>query len=212
MTRLLLVDDHALIRRGMRDALGDEGLQVVGEAACWDELDPLLAAQPADVLLLDIQLPGPSGLEILEKLAARPARPRTLVVSMYPEDPYAVKALGAGAQGYIEKSADTTQLVQAIARVARGERAVSAAIARLLAQAGASADDGAPHERLSPREQLLLVLLAQGLRLPEIAQRLALPPRTVSVYRARLLEKMQVAGNAELAHYAQRHGLMQGAG
>lgn len=211
MTRLLLVDDHALIRRGMRDALGDEGLRVVGEAACWDELDPLLAVQPCDVLLLDIQLPGPSGLEILERLATRPQPPATLVVSMYPEDPYALKALDAGARGYIGKSADTAQLVEAIGRIARGERYVSAAIARLLAQAQAQAGSGAPHERLSPREQLLLVLLAQGLRLPEIAQRLALPPRTVSVYRARLLEKMQMAGNAELAHYAQRHGLL-GAG
>ena len=207
MTRLLLVDDHALIRRGMRDALGDEGLQVVGEAACWEELDPLLAAQPFDVLLLDIQLPGLSGLEILERLATRPQPPATLVVSMYPEDPYAMKALGAGARGYIGKSADTPALVDAIARVARGERAISAAIARLLAQAGAAAGSGAPHERLSPQERMLLALLAQGVRLPEIAERMALPARTVSVYRARLLEKLKCAGNAELAHYAAKHGL-----
>jgi DNA-binding NarL/FixJ family response regulator len=207
MTRLLLVDDHALIRRGMRDALGDEGLQVVGEAACWEELDPLLAAQPFDVLLLDIQLPGLSGLEILERLATQPEPPAALVVSMYPEDPYALKALGAGARGYIGKSADTASLVDAIARVARGERAISAAIARLLAQAGAAAG-GAPHERLSAQERMLLALLAQGVRLPEIAERMALPPRTVSVYRARLLEKLKCAGNAELAHYAAKHGLV----
>jgi two-component system invasion response regulator UvrY len=209
VTRVLLVDDHALIRRGMRDALADEGVQVVGEAACWDELDPLLGAQACDVLLLDIQLPGPSGLDILERLAGRPACPRTLVVSMYPEDPYAVKALGAGASGYVEKSADTAALVDAIARVARGERAVSTAIARLLAQASAPSGSGAPHEHLSPREQLLLVLIAQGLKLPDIAERLAVPPKTVGVYRARLLEKLQLAGNAEVAHYAMVHGLVQ---
>jgi DNA-binding NarL/FixJ family response regulator len=211
MTRVLLVDDHALIRRGMRDALADEGVQVVGEAACWDELDPLLGARACDVLLLDIQLPGPSGLDILERLAARPERPRTLVVSMYPEDPYAVKALGAGANGYVEKSAATAALVDAIARVARGERAVSTAIARLLAQASAPAGAGAPHEHLAPREQMLLVLIAQGLKLPDIAERLAVPPKTVGVYRARLLEKLKLSGNAEVAHYAATHGLVPAA-
>jgi two-component system invasion response regulator UvrY len=208
MTRVVLVDDHALIRRGMRDALADDGVQVVGEAACWDELDPLLGAQACEVLLLDIQLPGPSGLEILERLAKRPAAPRTLVVSMYPEDPYAVKALGAGARGYVEKSADTAALVDAIGRVARGERAVSAAIARLLTPSGTPPGTGAPHEHLSPREQMLLVLIAQGLKLPDIADRLAVPPKTVAVYRARLLEKLQLSGNAEIAHYAATHGLV----
>ncbi|HZY19178.1 MAG TPA: response regulator transcription factor [Ramlibacter sp.] len=208
MTRVLLVDDHALIRRGLRDALGDAGVGVAGEAGCWDELQPLLDTRPFDVLLLDIQLPGPSGLEILQRLGTRPQRPRALVLSMYPEDPYALKALEAGAQGYVAKSSDTTQLVEAIARVARGERSVSDAIARLLASAATAGDAGAPHERLSPREQMLLVMLAQGVRLPEIAERLALPPRTVSVYRARLLEKMKLAGNAELAHYAARHRLL----
>lgn len=207
MTRVLLVDDHALIRRGMRDAFTDEGLQVVGEADGWDALQPQLE-QALDVLVLDIQLPGPSGLEILERLAARSAPPAALVVSMYPEDPYAIKALGAGARGYVAKTADAGLLVDAIARVARGERYVSAAIARLLAQAGPARETGAPHERLSPREQMLLVLLAQGVRLPDIAQRMALPPRTIGVYRARLLEKMMLAGNAELAHYAAKHGLL----
>lgn len=208
MTRLLLVDDHALIRRGMRDALGDVGFSVAGEAGCWDELEPLLAAQPCDVLLLDIQLPGPSGLEILERLAARPSRPRTLVVSMYPEDPYGLRALQAGAQGYVTKSADTAQLVEAIARVARGERHVSQAIARLLANAAAAAGGAGGAERLSPREQMLLSMLAQGLRLPEIAERMALPARTVSVYRARLMDKLKASSQAELVHHAMRLGLL----
>ena len=209
MTRVLLVDDHALIRRGLRDALADDGIAVAGEAGGWDELEPLLASTPCDVLLLDIQLPGLSGLEILERLAGRPQRPRTLVVSMYPEDPYALRALQAGANGYVAKSGDTAQLVEAIARIARGERHVSAAIARL--QAAAQAPEGAAHDRLSPREQMLLSLLAQGLRLPEVAERMALPPRTVGVYRARLLEKLKISGVAELAHYAARQGLLPAA-
>jgi two-component system, NarL family, invasion response regulator UvrY len=207
MTSVLLVDDHALIRRGLRDALADEGIAVAGEAACWNELEPQLGTLSCDVLLLDIQLPGPSGLDILERLAARAQRPRALVLSMYPEDPYALRALEAGALGYVTKSADTPQLVEAIARVARGERHVSQAIARLLAAAqAAGARDG--EERLSAREQMLLVLLAQGLLLPDIAERMALPPRTVGVYRARLLEKLKMSGPAELAHYAARHGLL----
>jgi len=207
MTSVLLVDDHALIRRGLRDALAEEGITVAGEAGCWDELEPQLAAVPCDVVLLDIQLPGPSGLEILERFGMRPQRPRALVLSMYPEDPYALRALDAGALGYVPKSAETAQLVEAIARVARGERHVSQAIARLLAAVRATEAD-AGQERLSPREQMLVVLLAQGLRLPEIAERMALPPRTVGVYRARLLEKLKVSGPAELAHYAARQGLL----
>lgn len=207
MTSVLLTDDHALIRRGLRDALGDGGLAIAGEAGSWTELEPLLAAAPCDVLVLDIQLPGPSGLDILGKLAARPKRPRTLVLSMYPEDPYAMRSLEAGADGYVTKSADTRQLVEAIEAVARGERWVSAQIARLIAGAS-SPSGGAPHDHLSPRERLLLVLLAQGFELADCAQRLGVEPRAAAVYRARLLEKMKMAGNAELAHYAKRHGLV----
>lgn len=204
MTRVLLVDDHALIRRGLRDALSEEGIAIAGEAGGWDELEPQLAAPAFDLLLLDIQLPGPSGLDILERLAARPAAPRALVLSMYPEDPYALRALQAGACGYVPKSADTAQLVEAIARVARGERHVSQAIARLLAGAQEQADA----ERLSAREQMLLGLLAQGLPLADVAQRMALPPRSVGVYRARLQEKLKAATVAELAHHAARLGLL----
>jgi DNA-binding NarL/FixJ family response regulator len=209
MTALLLADDHALIRRGLHDALADEGLRIAGEAGSWTELEPLLAQVAFDVLVLDIQLPGPSGLEILQTLAQRPAPPRTLVLSMYPEDPYALRALAAGACGYVTKSADPRVLVEAIRCVAGGGRWVSEAIARLQA-AAAAGTGGAAHERLTARERLLLVLLAQGLPLPEVARHLAAEPRAVAVWRARLLEKMKMAGNAELAHYAVRHGLMAG--
>ena len=208
MTRLLLVDDHALIRRGMRDALQDEGLQVVGEAGDWSALEPLLSDVAFDVLLLDINLPGPSGLEVLELLKARVPAPRALVVSMYPEDPYAVKALRAGAWGYVGKSAETAMLVEAIRSVAQGRRFISAALGLLLADQLAAPAQMLPHERLSERELQLLGLLASGRRLPEIAQLLALPAKTVSVYRARLLEKMKLSSSAELAQYALHHQLL----
>ena len=208
MTQVLLVDDHALIRRGLRDALGDAGVQVAAEAACWDELAPLLDTTAFDVLLLDIHLPGRSGLEILELLKALPVPPRALVVSMYPEDPYALQALRAGAWGYVSKSSDTSVLVDAIGKVAAGRRHVSTAMASLLADRVASPVQGAAHERLSPREQQLLVLLARGLKLPDVAQHLDIQPKAVGVYRARLMEKMKRSSNAELTHYAQQHGLV----
>lgn len=207
MTAVLLADDHALIRRGLHDALGDEGLRIAGEAGSWAELEPLLGRVAFDVLVLDIQLPGPSGLDILPLLAQRPVPVRTLVLSMYPEDPYALRALAAGACGYVTKSTDTRVLVEAIRCVAGGGRWVSEAIARLQAAAAPGAE-GLPHERLTARERLLLVLLAQGLPLPEVAKRLAAEPRAAAVWRARLLEKMKMAGNAELAHYAVKHGLL----
>lgn len=208
MTSLLLLDDHALIRRGMRDALRESGLDVAGEAGSYEELEPLLRAVSFDVLLLDINLPRVSGLEILELLKAQPAAPRALVVSMYPEDQYAVKALRAGAWGYVSKSAETAALVDAIRTVARGRKYISPGIASLLAEQLAAPVQHLPHERLSEREQQLMRLLASGRRLTEIAQQLGLPAKTVSVYRARLLEKMKLASNADLAHYASRHNLI----
>ncbi|MBE7939286.1 MULTISPECIES: response regulator transcription factor [Ramlibacter] len=209
MNRLFLVDDHALIRRGMRDALVDEGFEIAGEAAGWDTLQPALDRTPFDVLLLDINLDGRSGFDILDLVRGRPQPPRALMVSMYPEDPYAVQALRAGAWGYVSKSSETPVLVDAIRTVALGRRWVSGATASALAE-GVSRGDAAaqPHERLSPRELLLLRLVASGITLTELAARMDLPPKTVSVYRARLLEKMKMSSNHELAHYAQQHGLV----
>lgn len=206
--RLLLVDDHALIRRGMRDALQEHGFTIAGEAGGWDELAPLLETLAFDVLLLDINLPGVSGLDILERLKPRQPAPRALVVSMYPEDPYALKALRAGAWGYVNKSADTTVLASAIASVGQGRKFISPEIAALLADQLAAPANPAPHDRLSQREQQLLVLFAGGTGLSEVAQRLALPAKTVAVYRARLMEKLKLSNPAELAHYALRHELM----
>jgi len=198
MTSLLLLDDHALIRRGMRDALQDEGFTVRGEAGSWDELSPLLD-RDADVLLLDLQLPGVSGLQVIDRLSGRAGAPAIVVVSMYPQDQYADRVLRAGAHAYVPKSADTATLVKAVHSVAesRSQRAASA-----------KPPQRAPHENLPDVEQALLVQLARGLKLADAAQHVGLAPKAASIHRARILQKLRLAGNADLAHYAAQHGLI----
>ncbi|WP_298927074.1 response regulator transcription factor [uncultured Ramlibacter sp.] len=209
MIRLILLDDHALIRRGMRDVLEAEaGMTIAGEAGSHEELQALMATTSCDVLVLDINLPGASGLDVLAALQQRADGPRTLVVSMYPEDQYAVKALRAGAWGYVNKSADSAVLVEAIRSVAQGRKYISPAIAALLVERLVAPAPTLAHERLSERELQMLVMIAQGQKLADIALQLDLSPKTVSVYRARLLEKMKLSTNAEMAHYAAKHGLL----
>jgi DNA-binding NarL/FixJ family response regulator len=209
MIRLILLDDHTLIRRGMRDMLdGEAGLSIVAEAGSWDELQTVMAATPCDVLVVDINLPGPSGLDIIETLQRTPGAPRMLVVSMYPEDQYAVKALRAGASGYLNKSADSAVLIDAIRKVGQGHKYISPAVASLLVDQLAAPTRNLPHERLSDREQQLLVMIAGGQQLADIARQLDLTPKSVAVYRARLLEKMKFSTHGELTHYAMKHGLL----
>jgi len=209
MTKLILLDDHTLIRRGMRDMLdGEAGLSIVGEAGSWDELQAVMAATPCDVVVVDINLPGPSGLDVIEALQREPGAPRTLVVSMYPEDQYAVKALRAGAQGYLNKSAGSDVLIDAIRQVGQGRKYISPAVASLLVEQLAAPARTLPHERLSDREQQLLVMIAGGQQLADIARQLDLTPKSVAVYRARLLEKMKFSTHGELTHYAVKHGLL----
>ena len=209
MTRLILLDDHTLIRRGMRDMLdGEAGLSIVGEAGSWDELQTVMAATPCDVVVVDINLPGPSGLDIIEALQRQDGAPRALVVSMYPEDQYAVKALRAGAFGYLNKSADSAVLIDAIRQVGQGRKYISPAVASLLVDQLAAPTRTLPHERLSDREQQLLVMIASGQQLADIARQLDLTPKSVAVYRARLLEKMKFSTHGELTHYAMKHGLL----
>ncbi len=210
MTKLILLDDHTLIRRGMRDVLdGHAGLSIVGEAGSWDELQAVMAGTPCDVVVVDINLPGPSGLDIIESLQRQEGAPRTLVVSMYPEDQYAVKALRAGAFGYLNKSADSAVLIDAVRQVGQGRKYISPEVASLLVDQLAAPSRSLPHERLSDREQQLLVMIAGGQPLADIARQLDLTPKSVAVYRARLLEKMKFSTHGELTHYAMKHGLLQ---
>jgi two-component system, NarL family, invasion response regulator UvrY len=207
--RIILLDDHALIRRGLRETLSEEtDFRIVGEAGDYGELRELMRSVECDVLLLDMNLPGRSGLDVLKVLADEGSPTRCLVVSMYPEDQYALRALKAGALGYVNKSAETSILVQAVRTVAMGRKFITPEIASALVENLTAPADAKPHERLSDREYQTMILIASGYKLSEIAEKLTLSPKTVSVYRARLLEKMTLSNNAELTHYALKNDLL----
>ncbi len=220
MIDVILCDDHALIRRGIRDTLSDApDIRVLGEAGEYGELRSLLrtlgsgangraAGSPCDVLVLDINLPGRSGLDALHALKDEGSPIKVLVVSMYPEDQYAIRALRAGAYGYVNKGGDPQLLVQAVRTVAQGRKYVTPEIAQMLVESLTTPSTVDAHSKLSDRELQTLVMIASGKRLADIAEELTLSPKTVSVYRARVLEKLQLANNSELTVYAIRNGLV----
>ena len=209
MIRVLLCDDHALIRRGIREKLADApDISVVGEAADYGELRALLRREMVDVLVLDINLPGRSGLDALHAQKDEGSPVKVLIVSMYPEDQYALRALRAGAYGYVNKGGDPQMLVAAVRTVAQGRKYVTPEIAQMLLESLTAPVTEHLHEKLSDRELQTLTKIASGKRLSDIAEELMLSPKTVSVYRARVLEKLQLTNNAELTVYAIRHGLV----
>ncbi|MEJ6005760.1 response regulator transcription factor [Paucibacter sp. AS339] len=213
MIKVILCDDHALIRRGIRDTLSDAAdIQVVGEAGDYGELRSLLRdlgpSGGCDVLVLDINMPGRSGLDVLHVMKDEGTAIRTLIVSMYPEDQYAIRALRAGAFGYVNKGGDPQVLVQAVRTVAQGRKYVTPEIAQMLVESLTAPVNELAHQKLSDRELQTLVMIASGKRLSDIAEELMLSPKTVSVYRARVLEKLGLANNSELTVYAIRNGLV----
>lgn len=208
-TRVIICDDHALIRRGIRDTLADApDLDVIGEACDYGELRALLRKERCDVLVLDINMPGRSGLDVLHTLKDEDSPVKVLVVSMYPEDQYAIRALKAGAYGYVNKGGDPAGLVQAVRTVAQGRKYVTPEIAQMLVESLTTPEVANAHEKLSDRELQTLVMIASGKRLSDIANELTLSPKTVSVYRARVLEKLSLSNNSELTVYAIRNGLV----
>ncbi|OGA97769.1 MAG: DNA-binding response regulator [Burkholderiales bacterium RIFCSPHIGHO2_12_FULL_69_20] len=219
MISVILCDDHALIRRGIRDTLADAAdIQVVGEAGDYGELRGLLRSLAAggdaakatrcDVLVLDINLPGRSGLDVMHALKDEGSTVKVLVVSMYPEDQYAIRALRAGAYGYVNKGGDPQLIVQAVRTVAQGRKYVTPEIAQMLVESLTTPVTENAHDKLSDRELQTLVMIASGKRLSDIAEELTLSPKTVSVYRARVLEKLGLQNNSELTVYAIRNGLV----
>lgn len=209
MIQVIIVDDHAVIRRGLRETLTDSGrIQVVGEAADYASLRAVLREQRADVLLLDVNLPGRSGIEVIQALAEEQSPIRTVVLSQYPEDQYGIRALKSGAMAYLNKSAAPETIVQAVLTVANGRKFVTPEIANALMETVGGQSDRPPHEQLSEREMQTLLRIASGQKLSEIAQALFLSPKTVSVYRARVLEKLSLHSNADIATYAIRHRLI----
>ena len=207
--KVILCDDHALIRRGIRDTLCDAAdIEVVGEAGDYGELRSLMRNTSCDVLVLDINLPGRSGLDVLHALKDEGSSQRVLVVSMYPEDQYAIRALRAGAFGYVNKGGDPATIVSAVRTVAQGRKYVTPEMAQMLVESLTTPAAGNAHEKLSDRELQTLVMIASGKRLADIAVELNLSPKTVSVYRARVLEKLGLSNNSEMTVYAIRNGLV----
>ena len=210
MIRVIIADDHAVVRKGMRLIAGDHpGIDLCGEAADYGELMHLLRKGEYDVLLLDIGMPGKNGIDILKIVHESYPKMRVLILSMYPEDQYALRALKAGAAGYLTKDTAPERLVEAIQTVARGRRFITPSVAEMLAIHLTHDHDRAPHELLSDREFQTMRLIASGQQLSQIAETLSLSPKTVSVYRARLLEKTGLKNNAEITHYALKHGLVE---
>jgi DNA-binding NarL/FixJ family response regulator len=206
-----VVDDHAIVRRGIVQVLSEHpDVQIVSEAHDYASLRAELKKHgEPDVLVMDVGLPGKNGIDILKALREDHPRLKVLMVSMYPEDQYAVRAFRAGAFGYLNKASAPEKLLEALSQVIAGKKYVTPEIAQaLIENLSAPEDTGSPHEKLSDREFQTLKMIASGQRLADIANALALSPKTVSVYRARILEKMGMTNNAELTHYAIRHGLV----
>ncbi|MDX9758338.1 MAG: response regulator transcription factor [Bacteroidota bacterium] len=203
MIRILLADDHSIVREGLKKLLAFEpDFQVVGEAANVDDAFTLIDRLHPDVLVLDISMPGRSGLDALPDLRRRGDGTRILVLTMHPEDMHALRSLRAGAAGYLTKDAVPEELATAIRRVHAGRKYISPELAEHLAAelSGGQGDD--PLGALSLREQEVLRLLASGMKPAQIADELGVSPRTVGTYRARMLEKLRLESTADLIRFA----------
>ncbi len=208
--RVLIADDHAIIRQGLKQILSDtEDLEVVAEADGGVKALQVLRNTQCDVVLMDVSMPDRNGIDTLKLVKKEFPRLPVLILSMHPEEQYAVRALRAGAAGYLSKQGAPEQLVTAIRQVAAGKKYVSAAVAEELANAIGEDVERPPHEKLSDREYQTLCMISSGKTLTQIAEQLNLSVKTVSVYRARLLEKMKLRNNAELTHYGLKHGLVE---
>jgi DNA-binding NarL/FixJ family response regulator len=207
--RILIAEDHAVVREGVRQLLMDRGVaSAVAEAQTGADVLAEASKHVYDVILLDISLPDMNGVEVLKRLKRKVPRVPVLMFSMYREDQYAVRALKAGASGYLSKTVDAAQMIAAIQQVAAGRKYVSPAMAEALADYVSFDGEQMPHEKLSDREYQTLCMLASGKRLTDIANALSLSVKTVSVYRTRLLEKMKLRNNAELTFYVMSNRLV----
>ncbi len=207
--RIVLVDDHAVVRAGFKQLIDTTNdLEVAGEAGTAAEALALVASQPCDVMLLDISLPDASVLDTVAALRRRQSELPILIVSMHPEEQYAVNLLRAGASGFFSKAGGADQLLEAIRTVAAGRKYVSASLAEALALAATGDAPAPPHRQLSNREFQIFVQLAAGKTVTDIADEMCLSVKTISTYRSRIFEKMDFSRNADLTAYALRHNLM----
>lgn len=198
-----------MVRRGIKDTLSDTAdMLVVAEASNYSEVKDALRNHPCDVLILDLNLPGRGGMDVLSSLKEAESPVKVLVVSMFAEDQYAIRCLRAGAQGYLNKAGDPAELISAVRAIAQGRKYVTSTVSEMLVSQLAEPANVCMHDSLSERELQTLLKIASGKRLSDIAQDMMLSPKTVSVYRSRLLEKLKLSNNAELTVYAIRNALV----
>lgn len=210
MIRIVIADDHAIVRQGLKQILEeDREMKVVAEYANGEEALRWIRANDCDVVLLDISMPGRSGIDVLKLLHEEKPKLPILILSIYSEDQYAVRLIKAGAAGYLTKESAPEVVMEAVRRVASGKKHISRAVAEMLANELGAPDEKLPHETLSDREYQIFLQLASARTVSEIADTLALSVKTVSTYRSRILEKMQLRNNAELMRYAVEKRLME---
>jgi DNA-binding NarL/FixJ family response regulator len=208
MIRVVMADDHTILREGLKQLLSAaEGIEVVGEAIDGHEVLQQVRSTEFDVLLLDLSMPGRSGMDLIRQVKSERPRLRILVLSMHGERQYAVRAVRAGASGYLTKDSAATQLVAAIRKVAAGGAFISAEVAEQLALSAMPKSEGPPHAALSDREYEVFQLLVAGKTVTEISEKLNLSVKTVSTHKARLMEKMGMDTQADLIRYAIAQGL-----
>lgn len=210
MIRILIADDHAIVRGGLKQLLsGESDFTVAGEAANGLEALKQIREQPFDVVLMDMSMPGRSGIELIKQIKSEKPRLAILVLSMHKEEQYAVRALKAGALGYLTKESAPDQLVAAIRKVASGGAFISSGVAERLALELGGNHDADPHALLSDREYQIFRMIVSGAPIGGIADELSLSVKTVSTHKTRILQKMRMTSSAELIHYAIRHQLVE---
>ncbi|WP_350283685.1 response regulator transcription factor [Nitrosomonas sp.] len=209
MIKVMITDDHAIVRQGLKQILSETGdISVTGEAENGIQAIKIIRQQAFDVMLLDISLPDRNGIEVLKQVRKECPDMAVLMLSMHNENEFAIRSLKAGAAGYLNKQSAPAQLVIAIRQVASGQKYITPALAMELANAITTGTDQPLHTSLSDREYQTLCLIAAGKGLTEISEEMCLSPKTVSVYRARLLEKLKLTNNSELIRYAIMHHLV----
>jgi DNA-binding NarL/FixJ family response regulator len=210
MIKVLIADDHALIRKGLKQLLDDTNdMRMTGEAENGMQAIRMVDEGDFDVVLLDISMPDKHGIDVLKQLKVNHPQLPVLILSMHPEEQYALRSMKAGAAGYLNKQSAPGQLVTAIRQVASGKKYISTELAEQLADGLSQGYQELLHQTLSNREYQTLCLMASGKKLSEMAEIMSLSPKTVSVYRSRLLEKMKLKNNAEAIHYAISNHLIE---
>jgi DNA-binding NarL/FixJ family response regulator len=210
MKRIIIADDHEIVRAGLKQIIADDpDLSVEGEAGDGQELLEKLRKVKFDLVLLDMKMPGRSGLEILKQLKIEHPSLPVLVLSMHSEEQYAVRTIKAGASGYITKETAPDKLIEAIRRVCSGGKYISQSLAEKLADSISDSQSKPPHEYLTDREFQVMCMIASGKTISEIARELFLSVKTISTYRQRILEKMSMKNNAELTHYMISNDLLE---